>query len=101
MGSREVLVRSDFLFAQPGFLYGLSRFFDFAGIFDSYNISRDTNEADARATFSDWHIIGADISSVLDMMEVDPSLCCDESKQLSLFSANVGTETTREFQKTA
>lgn len=100
MGSRDMLIRSDFLFAQPGFLYGLSRFFDFAGAFDSYNRSRTEIEADSRATFADWHITGADLFLTLERAREDPSVCCDESKQLSLFTVSE-SETTREFQKTA
>jgi hypothetical protein len=101
MGSHNVLIKSDFLFAQPGFLYGLSRFFDFAGVFDRYTRSRNELEADARATFADWYITGADLGFVLENMKDDPSLCCEESKQLLLFSKYTDSETTRELQETA
>jgi hypothetical protein len=99
MGSHDLLIKSDFLFAQPGFLYGLSRFFDFAGAFDSYNRSLTEIEADARATFADWHITGVDLGTVMENLKGDPSLLGEESKQLSLFT--LGGEITRELQETA
>ena len=99
MGSLDLAIKSDFLFAQPGLLYGLSRFFDFSGAFDSYNRSATEIEADARATFADWHIIGGDLGTVMENVHDDPSLCGEESKQLSLFA--LSGETTRELQKTA
>ena len=99
MGSRDLLIKSDFLFAQPGLLYGLSRFFDFAGAFDSYNRSVTEIEADARATFADWHITGVDLGTVMQNLEDDPSFFDDASRQLSLFT--LSGETTRELQKTA
>jgi len=100
MGERGGLIESDFLVAQPGFLYGLARFFDFAGVFDSYNDSRNVVEADARALFADWHITGADLAHALETAKTDPS-CNEESKQLSLFTVSAKTQVTRERQETA
>lgn len=94
-------LKSDFLFAQPSILFGLARFFDFAGAFDRYNNSRNESEADGKATLADWHITGIDLSLVLEMMKDDPSLCCEESPQLSLFSVGSKLESTRGLQKTA
>jgi hypothetical protein len=102
MGSYED-IRTDFLFAQPGFLFGLARFFDFSGTFDRYNASRTESEADARATLADWHLTGADLCYALNVAQQDPSACCDESQQqqLSLFHVSAEPGITREFQKTA
>ena len=56
-------------------------------------------EADARATFADWHITGVDLGTVMENLKGDPSLLGEESKQLSLFT--LGGEITRELQETA
>jgi hypothetical protein len=50
--------RADFLFASPSALTGVARFFDLAGTFDCYNASPTENEADAKATFTDWLCVG-------------------------------------------
>jgi hypothetical protein len=100
MGSKEN-IRSDFLFAQPSFLFGLSRFFDFSAAFDEYNVSRDEREADLQAVLSDWNATAADLYFALDVVRQDPSAGCGESEQLSLFPMSAKPETTRELQKTA
>jgi hypothetical protein len=53
---------SDFFFAMPSFLSGFARILDFGGQFDSYNVSRDGDEADVRALFADWMAVGEDIT---------------------------------------
>ncbi len=100
MGSKEAM-RTDFLFAQPNFLFGIARFFDFSGAFDEYNVSRDEREADLRAVLSDWNVTAGDLHFALDVARQDPSACCRESQQLSLFPVSAKPETTRELQKTA
>ena len=58
-------LRSDFLFAVSSPLYGIARFFDFAGSFDSYNRSRSEEEADTKALLCDWYIVGQDLKSAM------------------------------------
>jgi hypothetical protein len=53
--------RTDFLFAPPSFLSGASRVLDLFGLFDSYNESKDGKEADAKAIYADWAMVGQDI----------------------------------------
>ena len=53
---------TDYLFARPTFLSGVARVFDLGCQFDSYNVSPDPDEADARAIFSDWLAVGKDIA---------------------------------------
>jgi len=53
---------TDYLFATPTFLSGVARVFDLGCQFDSYNVSPDPEEADARAIFSDWLAVGMDIA---------------------------------------
>lgn len=62
-----LVVRPDFLFAMPTWLTGASRALDLAGQFDEYNESRDGEEADARALFADWRVVG---ESLLDAVMV-------------------------------
>ena len=54
-------ITTDFLFARPSFSSGIARLFDFWGLYDLYNVSPSTVEADARAMYSDWRIVGQDL----------------------------------------
>jgi len=58
MGEDERDVRTDFLFARPTFWSGVGRLLDLWGKFDVYNTSRSPEEADARAIYSDWRVVG-------------------------------------------
>jgi hypothetical protein len=62
MGKKNI--SSDFLIARPSAVSGLARFLDFAGAFDAYNASRSTDEADVRAMYADWLMVGDSIRSV-------------------------------------
>ena len=63
-------MRTDFLFAEPSYLTGLSRLLDLRGSLDRYNVSRTPLEADLRALRSDWAVVKQDlniaVSSVRD-----------------------------------
>ena len=48
---------------------GAGRLVDWYGLYDSYNISRNGQEADAKAMFADWRMVGQDINDA--MMEFD------------------------------
>ena len=52
---------SDFLFARPSFIGGLSRIFDFGGTLKIYNESPTEVIADARAIHADWKAVGNEI----------------------------------------
>ncbi len=58
-------VSSDCLIAQPRWMHGRARFFDWGGYFASFNRSASESEADARALCSAWRIIGEDIMSAM------------------------------------
>jgi hypothetical protein len=62
---------SDFLFAQPSFLSGMARLFDFAAAFDEYNRSLTPADADRRATRSDFIITGQDIAYAASQHECE------------------------------
>jgi hypothetical protein len=66
-------LRTDFLFATPSFLSGIARVLDIFGIFDSYNESRDGKEADAKAMFSDWSMVGYDLKSAAYSIPENPN----------------------------
>jgi hypothetical protein len=55
----------DFLFARPSAVSGVARFFDFGGFFDTYNVSADESEADAKATYVDWVCVGDSVRSAV------------------------------------
>lgn len=67
-------VRSTFLFAEPSFWAGMGRVFDLWGGFDLYAISRTPQEADFRALYADWRIVGQDMRDVI----------CREAQQTKL-----------------
>ena len=67
MGNRA---KSDFLVSSPSFLSGTSRLLDWYGLFDDYNISRNSAEADAKAIASDWNLVGNDICDAMAEFEV-------------------------------
>ncbi len=60
-------MRPDFLVAMPSWLSGAARSIDVAGLFDEYNDSHTIEEADAKALFCDWRLIG---EAVLDAVSV-------------------------------
>ena len=58
-------IRSDFLYAKPSFLEGVARLVDFGGTLNEYNFSQTGEEADARAIWIDWAIVGQDMRRVM------------------------------------
>jgi hypothetical protein len=65
-------VKSNFLSADPSFVSGAARLFDWWGTYDAYNVSRDGQEADAKAMFSDWRIVGQDVADAMAEFESAP-----------------------------
>jgi hypothetical protein len=65
----EKKVKSDFLFAQPSFMSGASRVLDLWGVWDDYNISATTLEADEKAIAADWIIVGQDLADAIEQHE--------------------------------
>jgi hypothetical protein len=57
--------KADFLVAQPSALSGIARILDLYGVFDDYNHSSTEREADLRATYVDWQIVGDDLRNAL------------------------------------
>jgi hypothetical protein len=58
-------LKSDFLVAAPSFASGAGRLLDWYGLYDTYNVSRDGQEADLKAMFADWRIVGEDINDAM------------------------------------
>jgi hypothetical protein len=58
-------VKSDFLVATPTFASGVGRLLDWYALYDSYNVSRNGQEADAKAMYADWRIVGQDINDAM------------------------------------
>jgi hypothetical protein len=58
-------VRSTFLFVEPSFLNGAGRVFDLWGGFDLYSVSRNNEEANLRALYTDWRVVGQDIRNTV------------------------------------
>lgn len=61
--------KSTFLFAEPSFVDGMARIFDFAGSLQLYNESKTPAVADRIALTMDWLGVGGDIRSSLDVYE--------------------------------
>ena len=62
-------IKSDFLVASPSFASGVGRLLDWYGLYDLYNISRSPQEADAKAMFADWRIVGQDLNDAMTEFE--------------------------------
>lgn len=58
-------VRSTFLFVEPSFATGMGRIFDLWGGFDLYSISQTPQDADARAIYADWRVVGQDFRNAV------------------------------------
>lgn len=57
------MFRSSFLFAQPSFLEGIARIFDFSNSLPEYNFSDLVIEADSWAITNDWMSVYEDVDS--------------------------------------
>lgn len=61
--------KTDFLVATPSLASGCARLFDWAGLFDSYNQSTSEEEADGKAIFADWAMVGWDILAAMNQCD--------------------------------
>jgi hypothetical protein len=50
---------------MPSWLSGAARVVDLGGYFDEYNESADGAEADAKALFCDWRIVGESLANAM------------------------------------
>jgi hypothetical protein len=57
--------RSDFLYASPSFLEGVSRIMDFGNTLNEYNYSQSDEEADEKALRMDWAMVGVDLRNAM------------------------------------
>jgi hypothetical protein len=57
-------VRTTFLVVEPSYLSGMGRIIDLWGGFDQYAFSSSNEEADLRAIYADWRLIGQDVRDV-------------------------------------
>jgi hypothetical protein len=62
-------IQSDFLIAAASFASGAGRLLDWYGLYDLYNVSADGQQADAKAMFADWRLVGEDISDAMQEFE--------------------------------
>ena len=58
-------IQSDFLVAAPSFASGAGRLLDWYGLYDLYNVSANGKQADAKAMFADWRLVGEDINDAM------------------------------------
>jgi hypothetical protein len=71
-------LRTDFLFSRMGLMSGIASTFNLPGNFYSFNRSATPEEADTRAIFSDWSMVGEDLWSSIERFQAD------SKKQLEL-----------------
>lgn len=57
---------SDFLFARPSLIGGVSRLLDFAGTLKTYNYSESLEMADLLAMSQDWKAVGIVLREALE-----------------------------------
>ncbi|MCY4599081.1 MAG: hypothetical protein OXF27_04090 [Acidobacteria bacterium] len=62
-------MRTDYLYSTPSAWSGVARLLDLFGRFDAYNDSPTDDLADARALYSDWHIVGQELASAMTKVE--------------------------------
>jgi hypothetical protein len=60
-----ILMKTGFLFAEPSIWSGAGRLLDLGCTFDVYNYSPSDDEADAKAIYSDWAMVGSDIVAAI------------------------------------
>ena len=77
-------IDTTFLFATPSFLSGIARMLDIYGQFDSYNTGETTEMTDAKAIYSDFRIVGQDLSQAIESLSDDKD---DPIDRRQLFSA--------------
>jgi hypothetical protein len=58
-------IQSLYLVAEPSFIEGVSRIFDFAGNLSVYNESDTPEEADLQALRADWEALAGDMRSAV------------------------------------
>ena len=83
-------VCSDFLFVTPSWIYGPARVVDLWGVFDRYNTSLTGHEADAKALYCDWFMVGQDLLSAIETFSVDAPL--DQHRSGGADAEHVGKE---------
>jgi hypothetical protein len=71
-------LKTDFLFSKMSLLTGAASAFNLAGNFYRFNHSATEAEADAKAIFSDWSMVGEDLRTAFKEFEVE------RKKQLEL-----------------
>lgn len=54
--------QTDFLFAEPSFLEGWARLFDFGDTLREYNVALSPKMADGIAMWLDWAVVGNDLT---------------------------------------
>ena len=57
---------TDFLYARPSFLEGMSRILDYFGTLQRYNTSSSSEASDLRAFYADWMAVGEDMHLILE-----------------------------------
>jgi hypothetical protein len=80
------MMQSDFFFAQPRALYGWARLLSLFRSFSEYNESPSGEEADARALFCDWVVVGQDLHAAWSLCDAEERAKLEE-QQGKLFSA--------------
>ena len=59
---------TDFLFAMPNFISGMGRAVDLGATMTQYNISETPEEADAKALYNDWLVVGNEIRKAANQL---------------------------------
>ena len=66
-------MRADYLYAAPSAWSGVARLLNLFGRFDTYNDSPTDDLADARALYSDWHVVGQDLAGAMTKVQRESS----------------------------
>lgn len=63
--SEELLKYSTYLVSKTSFLSGMGQVLDTSGSYQRYNQSESGIEADSKATFLDWLVVGDDLHAAV------------------------------------
>jgi hypothetical protein len=66
--------RTDYLTARPSYLTGAGTVFNLAGSYYRFNAARSAKQADARAIYMDWAMIGQDLRKAMASLKPDKGL---------------------------
>ena len=67
----ETIYMTDFLFAKPSFISGMGMAIDLGATMGRYNFSETPEEADARAIYNDFSVVGEEMRKAIGVLAAE------------------------------